>query len=64
VDRVKQVAEKHSCSPGEVAIAWVLHHPEVTGAIVGGRNAEQVQGTIGGAKLKLIAEDMALLEEK
>jgi aryl-alcohol dehydrogenase-like predicted oxidoreductase len=64
VERVKQVAEKHHCSPGEVAIAWVLHHPEVTGAIVGGRNANQVQGTIGGAKLKLTAEDMALLEGK
>jgi aryl-alcohol dehydrogenase-like predicted oxidoreductase len=64
VERVKQVAEKHQCSPGEVAIAWVLHHPEVTGAIVGARNAEQVQGTIGGAKLQLTAEDMALLEKK
>jgi aryl-alcohol dehydrogenase-like predicted oxidoreductase len=64
VERVKQVAEKHGCSPGEVAIAWTLHHPEVTGAIVGGRNATQVQGTIGGAELKLTSEDVALLEGK
>jgi aryl-alcohol dehydrogenase-like predicted oxidoreductase len=64
IERVKQIAEKHQCSPGEVAIAWTLHHPEVTGAIVGGRNATQVQGTIGGAELKLTAEDMAVLEGK
>ena len=64
VERVKQIAEKHGCSPGEVAIAWTLHHPEVTGAIVGGRNAAQVQGTIGGAKLKLMAEDVVVLQEK
>ena len=64
VKRLKQVAEKHGCSPGEVAIAWTLHHPEVTGAIVGGRNAEQVAGIIGAAKLMLTAEDMTLLAGK
>ena len=60
-ERVKQVAEKHKVTPGEVAIAWTLAHDAVTGAIVGARSAKQVQGTIGGAELKLSSEDMALL---
>jgi aryl-alcohol dehydrogenase-like predicted oxidoreductase len=62
VERVKQVAEKHGVSPGEVAIAWTLTNGAVTGAIVGGRNATQVQGIIGGAELKLTSEDVAVLE--
>ena len=60
-ERVKQIAEKHHVSPGEVAIAWTLANEGVTGAIVGARNAKQVQETVGGAELKLTSEDMALL---
>jgi aryl-alcohol dehydrogenase-like predicted oxidoreductase len=62
VDRLGQVAAKHGSTVAEVAIAWTLAHEEVTGAIVGGRNAEQVEGTVGAAKLKLTSEDMALLQ--
>ena len=64
VERVKQVAEKHGVSPGEVAIAWTLTNGAVTGAIVGARSATQVQGIIGGAQLKLMSEDVSLLEGK
>jgi len=64
VDRLRQVAAKHGCSPAEAAIAWTLAHEEVTGAIVGARNAGQVEGTTGAAKLKLTSEDMALLQGK
>jgi len=63
-ERVKQVAEKHKVSPGSVAIAWTLANGAVTGAIVGARNASQVQDIIAGADLKLLSEDMALLEGK
>jgi aryl-alcohol dehydrogenase-like predicted oxidoreductase len=35
--------------PGEIAMAWTLHHPAVTGAIVGGRRPEQVERNIGAA---------------
>jgi aryl-alcohol dehydrogenase-like predicted oxidoreductase len=64
VERLKQVAAKHNVSPGEVAIAWTLTNGAVTGAIVGGRNATQVQGIIGAAELKLTSEDIAVLEGK
>ncbi len=60
-ERVKQVAEKHKVPAGAVAIAWTLANEGVTGAIVGARNAAQVQETIAGAELKLTSEDMAAL---
>jgi aryl-alcohol dehydrogenase-like predicted oxidoreductase len=46
-------------SPGEVAIAWTLKHPAVTAAIVGARNAEQVDGWIGAATLQLSDAELA-----
>ncbi len=53
VELLRQIGQPHGRSPGEVAIAWTLHHPAVTAAIVGGRNARQVEGTIGAADFRL-----------
>ena len=63
-ERLKQVGEKHKVSAAEVAIAWTLNNPAVTGAIVGARSAAQVDGIVGGAELKLTAEDMAVIAGK
>jgi aryl-alcohol dehydrogenase-like predicted oxidoreductase len=41
-----------------VAIAWTLAWPGVTGAIVGARSAQQVDGWIGAATLTLTAQDL------
>lgn len=53
VEVLRQVGQPHGRSPGEVAIAWTLKNPAVTAAIVGGRNAKQVEGTIGAAEFRL-----------
>lgn len=62
VDRLRAVGERHNASPGEIAIAWTLRDPVVTGAIVGARNAAQVAGWIGAADITLGAEDLADIE--
>jgi len=49
-------------SAAEVAVAWVLHNPAVTGAIVGGRRAEQVQGVLGASDFSLGARELAEIE--
>jgi aryl-alcohol dehydrogenase-like predicted oxidoreductase len=43
-DFLKSIASRHDVSAGVIAIAWTLHHPAITAAIVGGRNAKQVEG--------------------
>lgn len=58
VERLRRVGARYGKSPGEVAIAWTLHDPAVTGAIVGGRDAAQVRGTSGAATLRLGADDL------
>ena len=44
VELLREIGSGHKVSPGVVAVAWTLHHPAITAAIVGGRSAEQVEG--------------------
>jgi aryl-alcohol dehydrogenase-like predicted oxidoreductase len=50
---MKTIAARHGRTAGEVAIAWTLRNPAVTGAIVGVRSAEQVKGVIGAMEFRL-----------
>jgi aryl-alcohol dehydrogenase-like predicted oxidoreductase len=62
VDRLRAVGERHRRSPGEVAIAWTLRHPAVTGAIVGARSAAQAEGVMRAAELVLHEKEIAEIE--
>ncbi len=62
VERLRRVGERHGRSPGQIAIAWALRNPTVTGAIVGARNAKQVEGNVGAADLSLANEEIAEIE--
>jgi len=44
VELLREIGSSHKVEPGVVAVAWTLHHPAVTAAIVGGRSAQQVEG--------------------
>jgi len=55
---LRGIADRHSRSVGEVAIAWTLGHRAVTGAIVGARNPGQVDGFIGAMDFRLRDDDM------
>jgi aryl-alcohol dehydrogenase-like predicted oxidoreductase len=57
-DLLRTIGQKHGRSPGEVAIAWVLGNPHVTGAIVGVRSPQQLQGIIGAAELRLAQDEI------
>jgi aryl-alcohol dehydrogenase-like predicted oxidoreductase len=57
-DALRPVAARHRTSVGAVAVAWTLAVPAVTGAIVGARSPEQVDGWIAAADLTLTAADV------
>ncbi|HZT37612.1 MAG TPA: aldo/keto reductase [Bryobacteraceae bacterium] len=58
----REIGRRHGRTAGEVAIAWTLRRPEVTGAIVGMRSAEQVKGVIGALEFRLSAEEIAEID--
>jgi aryl-alcohol dehydrogenase-like predicted oxidoreductase len=62
VERLRAVGTRHGRTPGEVAIAWTLRLPAVTGAIVGARNAKQAEGVMRAGELKLTPQDLAEIE--
>jgi aryl-alcohol dehydrogenase-like predicted oxidoreductase len=64
VERLREVGERVQRQPGQVAIAWVLRNPAVTGAIVGARNAKQVEGNVDAATLRLTTKEIAEIEGK
>lgn len=57
-----EIGARHGRSTGETAIAWTLRHPAVTGAIVGVRSPEQVQGIIGAAEFRLSPSEIDEIE--
>jgi aryl-alcohol dehydrogenase-like predicted oxidoreductase len=64
VERLREVGECHQRPPGQIAIAWTLQNPAVTGAIVGARSAKQVEGNVGAAELRLRDEEITAIEGK
>ena len=62
VDRLREIAKRHNCSAGEVATAWALHHPAVTGAIVGARNAPQAEQVMRAGEVRLREEEVNEIE--
>ncbi len=57
-DALRPMARRHGTTTSSIAIAWTLTWPGVTSAIVGARNAKQVEGWIDAAGVKLSSEDL------
>ena len=55
---LKNIGRSHGLSAAEIAIAWTLRLSEVTGAIVGGRTPQQVDGIVGAADFRLSDQEI------
>lgn len=63
VQAYEDLLDKHGLEPGEVALAWLLTRPGVTGPIVGPRTAEQLASALRAVELELSEEVLAGLDE-
>jgi aryl-alcohol dehydrogenase-like predicted oxidoreductase len=63
VELLRQIGKRRNATPGEVAIAWTLKNPAVTGAIVGIRNEEQVSGIANAPDVRLSPDEMWQIEQ-
>jgi aryl-alcohol dehydrogenase-like predicted oxidoreductase len=63
VERLREVGKRHGRSPGEVAIAWTLRNPAVTGTIVGARNASQADGVMRAGEFRLSDKEVGEIED-
>lgn len=62
VEKLKEIGARHRRTAGEVAIAWTLRNPVVTGAIAGARNAKQAEQVFRAGDFRLDAEEIAQIE--
>jgi aryl-alcohol dehydrogenase-like predicted oxidoreductase len=57
VELLRIIGNEHGVTPGVVAVAWTLHHPAITAAIVGGRNPRQVEETAAALSFRLTDDE-------
>jgi aryl-alcohol dehydrogenase-like predicted oxidoreductase len=62
VETLRGIGNRRGVTPGVVAVAWTLRHPALTAAIVGFRNATQVDGLIAAGTVRLTADEIAGIE--
>jgi aryl-alcohol dehydrogenase-like predicted oxidoreductase len=62
VEVLREIGASQGKTPGEVAIAWALRDPVVTGAIVGMRSAQQAQEIVRSAEYRLSPEEIGQIE--
>lgn len=60
LDALRNVAKRHDATPAQVALAWVIHRPNVV-AIPGASSVAQLESNVAAADLELDEADDALL---
>jgi aryl-alcohol dehydrogenase-like predicted oxidoreductase len=63
LDGFRPVTDKHGLSLTQLVIAWTVHQPGCTHALVGARSAEQVSENARAGDVSLDAEDLARMGE-
>jgi aryl-alcohol dehydrogenase-like predicted oxidoreductase len=62
IDGLRPIAARHGREVCQLAIAWVLRRPEVTGAIVGSRKTADIDQTVAAGDWVLDAQDLAEID--
>lgn len=61
ISNVFEIAERTGVTAAQVALQWVMTHPEITVVITGADTAEQLDNNVGSVDVKLSDEDVAEL---
>lgn len=63
VELLREIGAGRGVGPGVAAVAWTLHHPAITAAIVGGRSDEQVDGLAPALTFRLSDAEFSRINE-
>ncbi len=59
---LREVADAHSATPAQIALAWVIHRPAVV-AIPGASSVEQLESNVAAASIDLTEDEYQALHE-
>ncbi len=63
VQRVKEIASEQNCSPGQLALAWVLHQGDDVVPIPGTKRRKYLEENVEATEVHLSQEDLARIDE-
>ncbi|HKU02319.1 MAG TPA: aldo/keto reductase [Arthrobacter sp.] len=63
VDRVKELADRKQCTPGQLALAWLLAQGEHIVPIPGTKKRERLRENLGAVDVELTRDELQLLDE-
>jgi aryl-alcohol dehydrogenase-like predicted oxidoreductase len=58
IELMRTIAESHHVSIARIALAWLLHQPQVTSVIIGAKRPDQLTDNIGSTEVRLTAEEL------
>ncbi|MEW1812307.1 aldo/keto reductase [Pseudarthrobacter phenanthrenivorans] len=63
VDRVKDLADRKQCTPGQLALAWLLAQSEHIVPIPGTKKRERLRENLGAVDVELSQDELQLLDQ-
>jgi len=63
VERIRSIAEQKSCTPGQLALAWVLAQGEDVAPIPGTKRVKYLEENAAAVDVKVTDDDLAALDE-
>lgn len=62
IDVLRELATERGASVAQLALAWLLHQPQVSSVLLGTRRIEQLDDNLGAAAIELSADDLSRLD--
>lgn len=62
IDAMRPIAQCKGVSVAQIALAWLLHQPQVTSVIVGAKRPEQLADNLAATQVSLSAEELQTLD--
>jgi aryl-alcohol dehydrogenase-like predicted oxidoreductase len=62
IDVMREIAQARGATVPQIALAWLLHQPQVTSVIVGAKKPEQLADNIGATQVQLGQEELQRLD--
>ncbi len=63
IDAMAGIAGARGVSVAQIALAWLLHQPQVTSVIIGAKRAEQLDDNLKAVDVELSADELGRLDE-
>jgi aryl-alcohol dehydrogenase-like predicted oxidoreductase len=60
---MQPIAQAHGVSVAQIALAWLLHQPQVTCVIVGAKRPDQLADNLAATQVVLDADELRQLDE-